>query len=292
MHNLPLYPFTDGILKYLDKASPNYSEELAAEIKYNGLSSIIWYDNAREKIMGAAAITGESQIVIYENYIAFVWCLSFAVISLLNNRRLQLDPITDENLHAAILLLDYGYSLTEDWTEWPTNLPDPTRMENRYVDEANAITTLAMSYIIAHEIGHHVLGHDLSGSEIGENAKKEEFSSDKYAFDVLIGGHEQGYDSKNHSINTAIIIGLGSILLLENSWSGGDTHPDSDERLQKILQNIQDVNDSGDEYWKIGLVILFLWNIQYRKTDERPTTEKKSAKEDYLKFAEYLKERQ
>jgi hypothetical protein len=58
-------------------------------------------------------------------------------------------------------------------------------------------------------------------------------SADKYAFDTLIKGWEDNNIAKNNSINIAIIAGLSSILLLQQTWSGGNTHPDSDERLQK-----------------------------------------------------------
>lgn len=293
MHNLPLHTITPVILRYLDKASPNYSEELDAAIKYGGLNPVIIYNNAKQPIRDIAEITEEHQIIINENYIAFLWCLSFAIITFYNERDNGIITFNkNRKLQEAFAIMDYGYSLKEEWSYWPEDLPNPTNIENRYVDEANAITIFAMNYIIAHEIGHHELGHNLADVELNiEEAQEDEFSADKYAFDVLIGGYVQGYEAKKHSINLSIIVGLGSILLLENSWKAEVLHPDTDARFTKILQNIQDANGDIDEYWTWGLTILYLWNVRYENQIAYFSGDG-SAKATYLEFVEHLRSKQ
>ena len=292
MINLPVQIFSENILQYLQTACPDYYNELMNAITYEGLERTIIYDNRKQPIRDIAEITEDRQITIYENYIAFLWCLSFAMVTFYKERESDIDQYTISKLQNAISLLQYGYSLKDKWSEWPSNLPNPTLVGDYYVEKANAIAVISMSYILAHEIGHHILGHNLTGVGLDTlEAKQEEFSADKYAFDVIVGGYEEQNMSKNNSINVAIIVGLGSILLLERKWEEGDTHPNISDRLQKILQYIEDSNGGNEEYWSWGLLILLLWNVVYRNENYNPLGHG-SHKADYETFAEYLKERQ
>lgn len=290
--NLPVQALSGNIIQYLENAHPEFLNELNDEVMYQGLQRAIVYDDRQLPLNGIAEINDDHQITVYENYIAFLWCLSFAMVTFYKERESDISSTTNLNLNKAIALLDYSYSLKDKWSTWPNNLPNPTLVSDNYVEETNGITVIAMSYILAHEIGHHTLGHDLSNapSDI-EVAKQEEFSADKYAFDTLIKGWEDNNIAKNNSINIAIIAGLSSILLLQQTWSGGSTHPDSDERLQKTLQYLEDANGGNEEYWSWGILTLLLWNVVYHKENYNPFGSG-SAKADFKVFAKYLKGRQ
>ena len=292
MSNLPVQALSGNILQYLVNIHPEYLNELNDEITYQGLNRTISYNSSKQPIRNIAEISEDRHITIYENYIAFLWCLSFAIITFHKELEGDIDIHTNSKLQNAISLLHYAYSLKEDWNNWPSHLPNPTLVKDNYVGEANAITVFSVGYILVHEIGHHTLGHDLSSASLDiEEARQEEFSADKYAFDTLIKGYEQQNISKNHSINFAIIVGISSILLLEHTWDGGDTHPDTDERLQKTLQYLEDSNGGNEEYWKLGLHTLLLWNVVYRNEHYNPSGNG-SAKADFKAFVKYLKERQ
>lgn len=290
--NLPVQALSGNIMQYLENAHPEFLNELNDEVTYQGLQRAIVYDDRQQPLNGIAEINDDHQITVYENYMAFLWCLSFAMVTFYRERESDTSSATNLNLNKAIALLDYAYSLKNKWSTWPNNLPNPTIVSDDYVGEANGITVIAMSYILAHEIGHHTLGHDLSNapSDI-EEAKQEELSADKYAFDTLIKGWEDNNIAKNNSINIAIIAGLSSILLLKQTWSGGNTHPDSDERLQKTLQYLEDSNRGNEEFWSWGILTLLLWNLVYHKENYNPLGNG-SAKADFKAFVKYLKGRQ
>ena len=290
--NLPIQALSGNIIQYLENAHVEFLNELRDEVTYQGLQRAIIYDDRKQPIKDIAEINDDHQITIYENYIAFLWCLSFATVTFYKERENDTGSTTNSNLNNAIALLDYAYSLKNKWSNWSNNLPNPTLVKDNYVGEANAITVIAMSYILAHEVGHHTLGHDLSNapSDI-EQAKQEEFSADKYAFDTLIKGYENNNIAKNHSISIAIITGLSSILLLEQTWRGGNTHPDTDERLQKTLQYLEDSNGGNEEYWSWGILTLSLWSIVYLKENYN-SFGNGSAKADFKAFVKYLKQKQ
>ncbi len=295
MSHLPVHKLKGNIIQTLENACPDYSIELNHEIKFkgpNGLKGAIIYDDQKRPISDIAQIK-DHQITVYENFIAFLWCISYTIVTFYIERDGDIDPKTNLKIQNTISLLNYGYSLKQTWNEWPSSLPDPTKGDNDpCVGFANAITSFAMSYILAHEIGHHTLEHNLTNVGLDTNeAKEDEFNADKYALDVLTAGYEEGDDAKNYSINVAIIVGLGSMLLLEDSWEGGEYYPDSNDRLKKIILSIEELNNNTEEYWKWGLLILFLWNTIYRHENFNPI-EHISAKAAFEELEDYLKQKQ
>jgi hypothetical protein len=285
MHNLSLGSIPMGILQYLETGIPGFSNEIKDAIQFEGLNLMIKYNSNKEPINVVADITPDRQINIYENYIGYLWCLCLSLVTVYNEK--QKDIRDEVKLNEAFKLLNYGISLKEKWKSWPEDLPDPSFSENQNVSEANAITIMAMSFILIHEFSHHALGHDLDKT----NDHSEEYYADNFAFQTMIKGYIVGNDTKNHSINVGIIIGLGSILLLDSSWETDNEHPAIDLRLTKILLEFENINENNDKYWLWGVIILYLWNWYYF-SNNLIIPKEKTAKESYHKFVELLRDSQ
>lgn len=286
--NLPVRNLLGNIFTDFQNAYPGFAEEIQAQIDHHDLGGAVEYDNRKRPFSYPAEITEERKIILFEPYMAYLWCLSYGVVTFFHEREGDIDPSRNPKLAEAIELLQYGYSLSVQWQEWPAHLPDPTKGKaNTYVGEANAIMSFASGYILAHEYGHHILGHELGDTGLHEeDSKKEEFAADKYAYDVLISGFEESSVAKNHTISVAIIVGLGSILLMSNTWEGGLMHPDINQRLYRILNHLGP--DPNGEYWKWGLLILFMWNVAYRRKNDDPMGHG-SPKADYEFLDAYLR---
>jgi hypothetical protein len=289
---LPVFELRHNILQYFENAYPGFVEHLKSEVDFGELKPAIIYDNRMRPISHPSEITPDRQFVLFEPYLAYLWCLSYAVVTFFRERDGDIDPSTNPKLQTAIETLEYGYSLKKQWSSWPPNLPQPTKevSPDPNVGEANALLVIATAFVLSHEFAHHYLDHSLDGSTTDESVlKSEEFDADNFAFDTVIAGTDESDLSKYVTIQLAIIVGLGSILLASAIWDGGQEHPDVNHRLFRILERLS--SDPDGDAWKWGLLILFMWNVAYNRINTDPYGHG-SAKADYQFLEAHLREDQ
>lgn len=119
--------------------------------------------------------------------------------------------------------------------------------------------------------------------------KEEEFKADKHAFEILLTGIRENEASFDRTVRLAIVIGISSLLFVDDCWKGDQAHPDTDERVYRLLDMLND-DPEGDD-WKFGLLLLMLWNVAFNNDNADPNGHG-SAKDDYQFLLNFLKSRQ
>ena len=84
--NLPVRALAYSILQYFQAAHPDFGQELSEEIGYKGLQPRIMYDNGKKAVHNLASLSDDRQITINEAYLAFLWCLSYGVVTFYNEK--------------------------------------------------------------------------------------------------------------------------------------------------------------------------------------------------------------
>lgn len=257
--NLPIRALQNNIIHYFEHSHFNFVEELESEVKFNQLQKGITYDDQMHAIHTIAEITSDKKMILYEPYMAFLWCLSYAVVTFYQEQNTENpDPDTNQILSRAIATIKYGVSLFNEWSPWDLRLPNPEVYDlqiDPHIYGANGVMIFANSFILSHEYSHSFLGHELdSFTTSGEQLEQEEFDSDKNALDILLAGVGENGDSADHSINWGIVVGICSLLFKNPCWEGGHGYPDSDTRVLKLINKLSS-GDSNSENWKLGLSI-------------------------------------
>jgi len=267
---LPIRVLNNNFANWFIEISPTFKMEYYDEVKYRGLNEKIIIDIRKSEIKDIAQID-KNGIKIYENFNQYLWsiCYSIIVIFDLGIQEPSINKTFDGlirfntiKLRNAKKLFDHSFSLFSNYnTNKFFSLPNPekyTRNNQFYIERANGVYSAAMVFILLHEFGHQYYGHLENYSSNSEEAKKDEFLVDDYAFD-LMERHFQNIEGKTYK--AGIVLGLGSLVLLDKTLDGGNEHPDSHSRL---LRQIEKMNLSEiDNTWGIACVLINLWGIKY-----------------------------
>ena len=115
-----------------------------------------------------------------------------------------------------------------------------------------------MTFILLHEFAHQYLGHLEYNPTSSEESKTDENNADDYAIDKIA----QNFSSeRGTTYKCGIIAGISSLILLDKSLSGGDTHPDTDDRLKNAIEKMQ--LEDLDNLWGIASLTFRLWALKY-----------------------------
>ena len=284
---LPVKVLAPRILDYFQKISPDLAVAIKHEIDYNELKPTIVYNNNIQEIQIIAQIDYDHEITIDESFLAFLWCLSYAVVTFYSER----DPATfTEPVNRATQLLDYGLSLFNQWSSWDLSKPNPQKPDStdKYIDQANAVMIFASVFILCHEFAHQHLGHlDNGHTADTDELKEDEFAADSYATSATLDTINYDVPSFEHTVKIALVVGIGSILFVNNSLSGDESHPDTDLRIIEVINKITN-NDPNSEYWVHAIVLLNLWELIYRGSRTEPSSQM-TAKEHFEWLADELK---
>ncbi len=216
--------------------------------------------------------TGEPfcQIVVWDNYCQYLWSLCYASTIVMDKFIIEpyLNPakVTDEErLKTAYDLFMKGMSLFDaDVRTRATrsdffSLPNPdNNPDDESVKAANTLFDLCLCFVLFHEYHHFNLGH------MGQPEKKaDEFEADFSAFYSMYADRTL---VEKKIISMAIILTMGSILLIDDTLDGGATHPDPDDRLGSILSHFNDLDAQGKDYcYGMAFTIYKLWAFYYSK---------------------------
>ena len=292
--NLPIRALAYSVLEFFQKSHLGFDLELQDEIEYNGLKQNILYDNGMKPIDNLASISIDRQINLNESYLAYLWCLSHAVVTFYREQNSSNpDPASNTRLSRAIGALNYGYSLFDTWSKWDLNLPNPEAYDidvDPYIGEANGVMLIASRFILSHEYAHHYLDHTFDTSTATEEQiKEEEFIADKHAFEILMNGIGQDNPQMDGTIELGLVVGIGSLLFVSECWLGGDEHPDTDERVYRLLEMLN--NNPDADNWRFGLLMLLMWDLKFNGKATDPSGHG-SSKDDFIYLSNYLKSQQ
>lgn len=118
------------------------------------------------------------------------------------------------------------------------------------LDESNAkvngIYLYAVLFVLIHEIQHFSLEHK-------ESTIENEFEADSAAFWTLFSDLKK---EEKVSANVGVLTALCSLLFFDKNLDGGGTHPDNDDRIMKVLKNI---NEENPHYIGFVATIFNMW---------------------------------
>jgi Peptidase U49 len=279
---LPVRVLILNVQDCFENITTDFRDEFKSEVLYNGFNKTIKYHINRIPIKEVALINSSKQIELFENFNQYLWSICYSAFVLFNewiskpnlNKSFKAGFIDLDNtvIKEAVQILNNGIDLITKYVDTEFfKLPNPesyTENDKSYIEQANGIFTTAMSFIILHEFGHQYYSH-LDFHSLGEEAKLEEYVADNYAIEKI---------SSNFSTNMkdtykyGVVFGLCSLIILDNSLDGGDTHPDLDERLTSALNklNLEDTH----ELWGMASFVIRLWFMKYNKEINIPNISK------------------
>ncbi len=291
--NLPVRVLPYNFIDWFENVTPDFKDETKAEIDYNGLKAGLIYHISNGPISDIPSLNGDRRIELNENYNQYLWSICYA-LSVLFEEIIhkpktagtytgKLD-LSNPFVKKATDLFKCGMGLLREYQEEEFfALPNPEKYietDQYYVERTNGIYTAAMTFILLHEFGHQFYGH-LDYIPTSAESKKEEFIADEFAIDKIAYNFKS---EKGTSYKFGIIATLSSFMLIDDSLSGGDTHPDIDDRLTAAMEKL----DLGelDEMWCVASLACRLWASHYKIVLDLPQTVNNYRQLYYLTIAE------
>jgi len=266
---LPVTALAGNIMQTFLDESDGFKEIYLREIRTNRLKEQIGYMIFSEKVKEVATISNDRQIILYENYNQFLWCICYALLTVYvegYEKPLKsgtyLGELDDKNIvKEAYMVLSQGLSLLREYSREPFyGLPNPqTRYEGEYVGMANGIFCASMRYILLHEFAHQYYGHH-SMNATGEQAKENELEADDYAIEFMAKSFNK---DTGRTFKLGAIAGMFSLFLLGEQLDGGSHHPDLDRRLLNTLEKL--TLHEMDDLWGVASMGIKLWAVKYDK---------------------------
>lgn len=267
---LPVRVLPYNYIDWFQNVAPDFLEELKSEIEHNDLNPGLKYYVNREKITETAGISSTSEIELNENFNQYLWCICYSLLVMFVEGIEKpmhagtyngLFDGTNPFVQCANSVFNAGFDLLSTYKDKEFfELPNPEKydeVDKGYIEMANGIFTAAMTFVLLHEYAHHLYGHTKFPST-SEESIKEEFAADEFAIDKI--AHNFSADTA-HVYKFGIIAGISSLIIMDKSLSGGDTHPDNDIRLKVAIEkmNLEDL----DLLWGIASLTFTFWSTKH-----------------------------
>lgn len=267
---LPVRVLPFNFLEWFENITPEFKDELNAEIKYNGLQAGIKYNINKTKITDCACINSKRQIELYENFNQFLWCICYSLLVLFDEsiqKPLMAGKYTGKfdfenpSIRRSVDLFNNGFDLLHTYKDSHFfQLPNPEKYNEQdkfYIEKANGVFTAAMTFILLHEFAHQYFGH-LDYDPTSAQSKLDEQNADDFAINKI----SYNFSSKRGSTyKLGIVAGISSLILLDKSINGGNTHPDTDDRLRLAIDKFD--LEKLDNLWGVASLTFRLWAIKY-----------------------------
>lgn len=212
-------------------------------------------DVVAEIIKPSSYIPINTYIKLYDNYCQFYWSLCYCVLVITDEQMQKQSGADNEFIKKAYELFSAAMRLfSEPDRAVFFQLPNPHNNKDIYTDKADTLYVLGMSFILYHECAHF----DFEDLENVGN-KEDELAADSSAFwDIYFGSDK----ANMKSAQLAIVTALCSFMFLDNTMKGG-THPDPDDRIEKIIQQMENFDD---HYWMVICICYKMWAFHYGYT--------------------------
>ena len=226
------------------------------------------------------------QITVWDNYCQFLWTICYSSMVYMDELIIKpfLAPNADRDdilLEKATKLFEAGMSLFNSDSICRVNrsvffeLPNPIEdQDDEYVKSANLLFGASLCFILFHEYHHFNLGHMDK-----EHVKNDEVEADYCAFFSMYG--ELSLEKRKY-LSLGCIIALASLLFADNTLDGG-THPDPDDRLGRILNNMDDLDEHGKDYsYGIATTVYKMWAYYYELEKVVPKVDRAENYKEYF----------
>lgn len=238
----------------------------------NGLSPIV--EVAKYNIDGIAEIRHKylennekvSQITISEPYCQFLWTLCYAMVVIVDEyilrpRQNTVPPLDEKRVDIACEVFNTGMKVFDknsliSFADFYI-LPNACDSKIKDVSTTNHIYIYALCYILFHEYAHFELKHLDAINE----TKDDEYCADTFAFcNICLASTKQDEMAKY----LGCIIGLGSLFFVDKTLNGDQIHPDTDDRMNRLISSIRDQNIDNIELCYHFVIALYkIWALYY-----------------------------
>jgi hypothetical protein len=271
---MPIRVLQHNLVYAFENINPGFLALTAKVSREQGLDTGIGYKIEEEKVESPYAVFGK--IFMQEAFLSFMWCNCFSLTvlyeeSIVKQSKNDFYGNEDEKIdfpaaRDAYKLWEYGISLLSKYSAWDTTLPNPELVDPKYAElipKVNSLFLTALKFVLAHEFAHIELRHSERTAEL-ENQKelsiKFEKEADGRAIELVLAGND---DINRVTTNIGTLIGLCSLLFFK-STTMGEEHPDTDERIDAIINIINP--DMQDAMWGLATLAYRLWANQYLVT--------------------------
>lgn len=206
-----------------------------------------------------AEFTDKKDIRIAAEFVQYIWCVCYGAIVIYDKGFKQ--PILDKehsgkvrlnsDTLVGVLIFQLGEFIVRGGQPGESSLRilnSLCSIENRedYANKCTKVFGVAVGFVLLHELAHCFLGHNRC-----EPKKEHEFDADFYAFKKI---YKDGADEETkRTVAVGVSLAIASICLLPDSMKGGDSHPDTDERIDRILTALC-MADNDDIFCVIALL--------------------------------------
>lgn len=261
---LPIRVLMNDAIEASIAISPSFSELLKAEIEYNNLKPDVNYHHSKgNSINEIAQIDKDHRIHLYENFCQFLWCITYSMIVQFDWFNAKPDSLSIKVKHydRAVKLFDEAFLLLIPKHEAGAflELPNPEVYETdeeEYIKGVNEVFNYSITYILLHEFAHQFYGHIDTESNSSKEFKEDERKADKYAIDTML---KDGRQENRYLYELGIVFAMIGMILLKNTFDGGNMHPNQDERLITALNEME-----SEDTWGYAAMSLILWNMRHR----------------------------
>jgi len=270
---LPVRVLQFNMLKWFEEVSPTLLEEVLGEVNYRGLQRGIGYHIAIAPITDAAEIDGKKKIHLYENYLQFLWGVSYAITTLFQEGFVKpvkagtytgVTDLSDPFVRKAYAVFDASIELfTKCDPSKHYALPNPekeTPLDVKLIRQVNGVFSAASAFILMHEVGHQFFGHldDLPVTDDYLKDKgqyEDEFAADDYALEWLQKGKAPS-DVLDDTNAMGVIAAMTTFLLMDPQLTGDDEHPPPHMRMTHALEEL---GTTDENLWACACIGLRLW---------------------------------
>lgn len=275
--NLPVRVLQNNVIHHFENVRDDALEKHKEWVNSGKIQPGIKWLIEKEKVDSPYADCSSKEIAIQEVFLAYTWAITYSLV-VIYEEAIQKKMIAGQwtgavELNTPLLqnaekLFNWALSLTDKYSDWDKNLPNPEIYKNEeekfYGEKINGIFLDIVVYILFHECCHLVNGHCDFIQAVGSKdsgqlslVEKEEYKAleneaDLFAVESLI----TSTDNNQYKLVKGLSIVLANISLLfivkHPQHLKSVTHPDIDTRLHNFLEYLGQDLPSFDYLWYLA----------------------------------------
>lgn len=272
---LPVRVLQHNIVHQFENSTPDFPAISKQVIEELGLNHEISYHVNIDSTQGCPVMMPfveheTNTIHLQESFLAYMWCMCFALFRYTNNLIGQetIGDYQNQSFDDADELLVYAHTLSKEYTDWDKQkLINPERyraQDKESIEKVNEIFIYAINFILCHEFAHVELGHtrDIRKSAITSISlrKKYELDADHRAIQIM---SQDTIADKKNVLQSGVTMAVCANLFLRDTVAN-KIHPDNDVRIFNVIDHLG--VSENDDPWIIACVSMDLWTKIYGKS--------------------------
>jgi hypothetical protein len=275
--NMPIRVLQYNVIHHFESVRDDAIQRLQEWVNKGKIKPGIKWLIEKEKVRTPYADCVSKEIAIQEVFLSYIWAITYALVVIYEeaiqkkmiagkwSRAIELDtPL----LQDAEKLFIWALTLTDKYSDWDRNLPNPESQKTDevrfYAGKINGIFLDIIVFILFHECCHLVNEHcefirklgNKSVSELTaeekENYKALENEADLFAIESIISNA----DGDRYKLVKGLFLVLANISILfilkHPKMVKSITHPDVDTRLHNVLEYLGHDLPTFDYVWYLA----------------------------------------